>query len=81
MGKLYDDYFVKPRLKKIEGRPSIIQTLNRLQPIVRAAYVTETVTKTTRPVSRKPGRPKKVNALTPAERQRLRRARLKAKDA
>lgn len=37
------------------------------------------VTKIRELASRKPGRPRKPNALSPSERQRLRRARLKAK--
>ena len=39
--------------------------------------VTKTVTET--PVSRKPGRPKKANALTPAERKQRQRAKGRAK--
>lgn len=67
MGKLYDDYFVKHPV--VLNKP-IMKKLRKA--------VTEIESRKLEP-SRKVGRPRKIGALTPAQRQAARRARLSAK--
>lgn len=68
MGKIYDDWIAKPA-----GKRGALPRLVTKRPVTKSL-----VTEIREMASRKLGRPTKPNALSDAERQRLRRARKKA---